>query len=147
MCAENGVFLLTFPIPQMSQEDLERAATAPSVWLARFMQRKTLLSENEFENEVFPSMERSLALEDATLNEYNRLFIVPGGRFLITFQTNQCCLWDLGYSFHDAKLSHNQPSATLPLSFCLGQVVKETPDKLGIRIVLNELKESNMFGA
>jgi hypothetical protein len=93
VCLDNTLFLPTFPIPDMSDLELERAAMAwtPRRWLelcGAFQKQKKQNS-----NLSKPYHPRSRIIKDAA-NAH--LFIVPGGRYLVS-AGNGLFLWDLGY--------------------------------------------------
>ena len=95
VCIDNTIFLPSFPIPDMSNLELERAAMAPRRWIELCGEQHS----NDF-SELHPQTTR--IIEDHAL--VNSLFIVPGGRYLVT-AGNGIFVWDLGYvSTVDCKL-------------------------------------------
>jgi hypothetical protein len=110
----------------MSDLELERAAMAPRRWIGLKQH------SNEF-NEMIHPRTTSRIIKDAN---QTRLFIVPGGRYLVT-AGNGLSVWDLGYvSTVDCKIV-----ASVELrdnSVCM---VQATPDGMGLVIL-----SSSTFG-
>jgi hypothetical protein len=98
VCFDNILFLPSFPIPDMSDLELERAAMAPRRWLELCCKSQKQHS-NDSSEMLHPR--RSRIIEDGGSE---RFFIVPGGRYLVT-AGDGLYLWDLGYvSTVDCKL-------------------------------------------
>ena len=120
VCLDNTLFLPSFPIPDMSDLELERAAMAPRRWIGL----KQHL--NEFSEMLHPRTTRIIKYANIS-----HLFIVPGGRYLVTAGYG-LSVWDLGYvSSVDCKLV---ASVKLRENFgpCL---VQATPDGMGLVIL------------
>ena len=99
LCLDNTLFLPSFPIPDMSDLELERAAMAPRRWLEFCGVLQKQLS-NDFSEVIRPRTTR--IIEDANKSQF---FIVPGGRYLVTAGYYGLFVWDLGYvSTVDCKL-------------------------------------------
>jgi hypothetical protein len=95
VCLDNTLFLPSFPIPDMSDLELERAAMAPRRWVELTGKQRS----NDFSEMLHPRTTRIINNGDNL-----RLFIVPGGRYLVT-AGNGLFVWDLGYvSSIDCKL-------------------------------------------
>jgi hypothetical protein len=108
----------------MSDLELERAAMAPRRWIGLKQHF------NEFSEMFHPRTTR--IVEDANKSH---LFIVPGGRYLVTAGYG-ISVWDLGYvSTVECKLV-----ASVKLrenfGFCL---VQATPDGMGLVILSSSL--------
>ena len=122
VCIDNTIFLPTFPIPDMSNLELERAAMAPRRWIE-------LCGEQHFNDfsELHPRTTR--IIKDHAL--VNSLFIVPGGRYLVTAGKG-IFVWDLGYvSTVDCKLVASAGKED-DFAFCM---VQATPDGKGLVIL------------
>ena len=85
VCIDNTLFLPSFPIPDMSDLELERAAMAPRRWI-----KLCGAYQKQPSNELCPRTTRNIQ------NGVKSLFIVPGGRYLVT-AGNGLFVWDLGY--------------------------------------------------
>jgi hypothetical protein len=85
----------------MSDLELERAAIAPHRWIefCGAFQRHHSVDSSEV---LHP---RTTRIIKDTVDTVNSLFIVPGGRYLVTAGCNGLSVWDLGYvSTVDCKL-------------------------------------------
>ena len=106
----------------MSNLELERAAMAPRRWIELYGERHS----NDF-SELHPQTTR--IIEDHAL--VNSLFIVPGGRYLVTAGKG-IVVWDLGYvSTVDCKLVASAGKED-DFAFCM---VQATPDGKGLVIL------------
>ncbi|KAJ3546959.1 hypothetical protein NMY22_g1846 [Coprinellus aureogranulatus] len=116
VCEQHGIFKPTYPLDKMTCAELESAASGPH----RFMQ---FISDSfqETHPKRAPSLTRQFPCWKMgtgsgfpeRLHDVERLFIVPGGRFLLT-AGDSLCLWDLGYSI--ATPMKPFPVASLPIS-------------------------------
>lgn len=138
MCLDSAVFLPTFPIDQMTVGSLEREAIAPFIWISQYKRKRSSIEDlNEFDNKLLPSMTREINFRDGALCGFCTLFLVPGGRFLFSFHSKDICLWDLGYNLEGSKPFISEPIARMQIwAFYVENSIYETPDKLGIRLVL-----------
>ncbi|KAF8800136.1 hypothetical protein BYT27DRAFT_6844769 [Phlegmacium glaucopus] len=123
ICRENSLFIPTFPIAAMSMAELERAATAPLRWI--------VLSSKDRNNDEVLYPRRTRVIENPhallmktlqlhhsrKLRTFTGLYLVPGGRYLVTRGLHCLGVWDLG-SVSDVTLR-----------------VHPTLDGLGIRIL------------
>ncbi|KAH9477619.1 hypothetical protein JR316_0009845 [Psilocybe cubensis] len=92
MCIENTVYDPSFPIEEMSIRDMERAAMGPQKW------EKIV---NKYTDQPTPPIHITTLSEE--LIEYDagrphELFLIPGGRFLVTLLVGYLSLWDLSLS-------------------------------------------------
>jgi hypothetical protein len=122
VCIDNTLFLPSFPILDMSDLELERAAMAPRRWIE--------LNQHSNSEMLHPRTTR--IINCYTINSH--YFMVPGGRYLVTASCDGLSVWDLGYvSTVDCKLV---ASAGRGLGdnfyFC---VVQTTPDGMGLVIL------------
>ena len=124
VCLENTLFLPSFPILDMSDLELERVAMAPFRWIklcSAFQKQHS----NDFSETLRPRATRVIK------DRVRSLFIVPGGRYLVT-AGNSICVWDLGYvSTVDCKLVASVGSED-NFYFCK---VQATPDGKGLVIL------------
>jgi hypothetical protein len=125
VCLENTLFLPSFPIPDMSDLELERAAMAPRRWIelcCAFQKQNS----NEYSKMLHPRTTR--IINDTTNSDF---IFVPGGRYLVT-AGNGLSVWDLGYvSTVDCKLVASVGLEDY-FEFC---VVQATPDGMGLVIL------------
>ena len=125
VCLDNVLFLPSFPIPDMSDLELERAAMAPHRWLelcGEFQKQHS----NDFSKMLHPRTSRIIEHDDSS-----HFVIVPGGRYLVSAGMG-LYVWDLGYvSTVDCKLI---ASVGLGVEFVFLKV-QATPDGNGLVIL------------
>ena len=101
VCLDNTVFLPSFPIHDMTDLELERAALAPRKWI-ELCHGDALHSSDSSVLVLHPRTTRIIIN-----NKYphiSEFFMVPGGRYLVT-AGRFLLVWDLGYvSTVDCKL-------------------------------------------
>ncbi|KAI4527959.1 hypothetical protein K525DRAFT_185508 [Schizophyllum commune Loenen D] len=108
MCARNLVFRANFDVENMSLEELEHAATAPSRFL-RLLQKHASTSQSEVT--IKPLAKRTLLMRlpetvtsSSPLAEHDGftvICLVPGGRFLAATSERHFHVWDLGRSGYE----------------------------------------------
>ena len=129
VCLDNTLFLPSFPIPDMSDLELERAAIAPRRWIGALQKQHS--ESNDF-SEMLLHTRRSRTINDANKLQF---FIVPGGRYLVTAGKG-LSVWDLGYvSTVDCKLVASIEFGDYFEFFA----VQPTPDGKGL-IILSSYK-------
>ena len=99
VCIDNTLFLPSFPICDMSDLEIEKAAMGPRRWieLCRAYEKQHLKDPSAIQcprstrniNDLFPT-ERS-----------TRFFLVPGGRYLVRLAPGGISVLDLGYASSD----------------------------------------------
>ncbi|KAG6815190.1 hypothetical protein H0H93_010625, partial [Arthromyces matolae] len=96
-CYDNGLFLPSFSMATMTLKYLEHSALAPMRFLA-------LINDHETQKfqELKPMKIRILEprVDRVTANRvrevFKKIFLVPGGRFLMTQSQQRICVWDIG---------------------------------------------------
>ncbi|KAF8802299.1 hypothetical protein BYT27DRAFT_7197407 [Phlegmacium glaucopus] len=137
VCLENTLFLPSFPIPNMSDAELEQAAIAPRRWIelsASFATQGISGSESGLSPTVTRFIDDPFGVDHATGNRaFTELILVPGGRYMVGYSRNGVGVWDLGYmSSADCKLI-----ASLRLEHGSGYGdVHATSDGMGLIIFL-----------
>ena len=125
VCIDNTLFLPSFPIPDMSDLELERAAMAPHRWI-ELCSASQKQQSNDFSEMLRPRTTR--IIKDTMIIS---LFFVPGGRYMVT-AGNGLLVWDLGYvSTADCKLLASVGLEN-EFQFCM---VQATPDGKGLVIL------------
>ncbi|RDB27995.1 hypothetical protein Hypma_002097 [Hypsizygus marmoreus] len=127
-CAKHGIYKPTFPLEDMSQQDLEEATLAPFRFLSLFGSAGRVGPKR---TQILPvSRHPGNAREDMLA----RLWLVPGGRFLFTEDFHHTIhLWDLGLSSHtDIKMS---PLASLHGKRAQIKQIRPTDDGLGVLFI------------
>jgi hypothetical protein len=133
VCLDNGLFLPSFPISDMSDLELEKAAMGPRRWIelcgayekqhlndpaAILCPRATRIINDCFPIEV-----------DYEATDF---FIVPGGRYLVSYSPDGISVLDLGYtSSADCKLIASVGPPEGGYDICK---VQATPDGMGLAI-------------
>ena len=134
VCLDNTLFLPSFPISDMSDSEIEKAAMGPRMWIelcsayekqhlnepgATLCPRSTRIINDSFPTEV-----------DSDSTE---IFIVPGGRYLVSSSSESIIsVLDLGYtSSSDCKLIASV-GVGLPMKHDFR--VQATPDGMGLTI-------------
>ncbi|KAF6748203.1 hypothetical protein DFP72DRAFT_578589 [Ephemerocybe angulata] len=94
ICIRDALFFPSYPVDKMSVKQLMRACLAPDLWNERVRAGPGLkdpgvqtLSSELLESDPF---------EGAQRDSYNRVYFVPGGRYLIDHAGGSLRLWDLG---------------------------------------------------
>ena len=130
VCFDNTLFLPSFPISDMSDLEIEKAALGPHMWIELcgayekqhfcdpptiLWPRTTRLIDDLFSTEVdFESTD---------------LFIVPGGRYLVSSSSDDISVLDLGNSSSaDCKLI----ASVVPEGGSYTCIVQATPDGMGL---------------
>ena len=106
VCLENVLFLPSFPISDMSNLELEKAAMGPRRWieLCGAIEKRKLNDPGAI---LRPRSTRIIDDSLATGFDYEDadFYIVPGRRFLVIYLLNRISILDLGYtSSADCKL-------------------------------------------
>ncbi|KAH6918116.1 hypothetical protein BKA70DRAFT_1554256, partial [Coprinopsis sp. MPI-PUGE-AT-0042] len=145
MCHGVGLFLPSFPLESMSVKELTRLALSPYIFSRLVSQEDTLrLPERQSRtfNPYLKSSEKGLVLKS--------LHMLPGGRYLITYQNDDVCLWDLGYGPVPPSQS---PIACLHVKGIHGWYSENPPcptaDGKGVRLMIlsdNSSGTSSMLG-
>jgi hypothetical protein len=131
VCLDNGLFLPSFPIPEMSDLELERAAMGPHRWI-ELCGAFQMQHSNDTSEMLPPRTTRIIRDKDDMFDE---IFIVPGGRYLVTVGYS-VSVWDLGYvSTVDCKLVASAGRG-ISFDFCM---VQATPDGKGLVIITHHL--------
>ncbi|KAF5338639.1 hypothetical protein D9611_012753 [Ephemerocybe angulata] len=88
LCEMQGIMEDTFPIDDMSDRELEHAATAPYKFLGLFGDKREGY-------DLRPASMWTLGFPGPS--SIAEVFLVPGGRFLFLQENQMISLWDLGY--------------------------------------------------
>ena len=135
MCLDNALFLPSFPISDMSDLEIEKAAMGPRRWidLCASFEKQHLKDSGAT---LCPRSTRSIRVDDllaAKIRFTNTdLFIVPGGRYLVSTSSDGISVLDLGYtSSSDCKLI----ASVGPEGRSTTCNVQATPDGIGLIIL------------
>jgi hypothetical protein len=132
VCFDNVLFLPSFPISDMSDLEIEKAAMGPRRWieLCSAYEKQHL---NDPTTTLCPRSTRIIDHLFATEVDYESFdfFIVPGGRYLVGSSPDNISVVDLGYtSSSDCKLI----ASVVPDGGSHSCIVHTTPDGMGLAI-------------
>ena len=131
VCLDNTLFLPSFPISEMSDLELEKAAMAPRRWieLCGSFERQHL---DDSGAKLCPRTTRIINDPLTTIHYSTEPFIVPGGRYLVSSSSDGISVLDLGYSSSaDCKLIASVEKDG-PIDYVW--LVQATPDGMGLMI-------------
>jgi hypothetical protein len=85
VCTDNALFLPSFPISNMNDSELENTAMAPTRWI-EFCRRVEAQDVNDHRAILDP---QTRILEESICSRFQacRIFMVPGGRYLVTYSS------------------------------------------------------------
>ena len=140
VCLDNTLFLPSFPISDMSDLEIEKAAMGPRRWIEYSIEFEKL--HLDFPGAImWPRSTRIINDSFATkVSSKFRFFLVPGGRYLVTCSPGDISVLDMGYtsgSSADCKLI-----ASVGFESNYGRCgynnfqVQATPDGIGLTIYL-----------
>ena len=132
VCFDNVLFLPSFPITDMSDLEIEKAAMGPRRWieLCSAYEKQIL---NDPVAILSPRTTRIIDHLFATEldYEYSNFFMIPGGRYLVSSSLDNLFVLDLGYtSSADCKIIASVVPEGGPGDF----IVHTTPDGMGLAI-------------
>ena len=134
VCLDNTLFLPSFPISDMSDLEIEKAAMGPRMWieLCSAYEKRHL---NEPGSTLCPRSTRIIndSFPTEVDSDSTEIFIVPGGRYLVSSASESIIsVLDLGYtSSSDCKLIASV-EVGLPMKHDFR--VQATPDGMGLTI-------------
>lgn len=123
VCRQYGIFLPSYPIEDVALMKLQRAALTPHRWM-RLIQRNLVSGEDPAVpsflvwNAVRAAYRIKTGLKQDPDSE-SILFLIPGGRFLLSLNSSHRCihLWDLGWRVaHRWRNPSNLRRLTFPLA-------------------------------
>ena len=135
VCFENTLFLPSFPISDMKDLEIEKAAMGPRRWieLCGAYEKQHL---NDPDAILCPRSTRIInEFPTESIDQFGLFFLVPGGRYLVKLTDGDISVLDLGYtSSSDCKLI---ASVGINRTFSGGSAffrVQATPDGMGLTI-------------
>ena len=99
LCHDNGLFLPSFPISEMSDSELEKTAMRPRRWI----ELSAAFEKQHLNDPSAILCPRTTRIIDASLVseiDYvtSEFFLVPGGRYLVGTSPDVISVFDLGYT-------------------------------------------------
>lgn len=143
MCLANGLFLPTFPLADMSLKELESAALAPYKWRSVAARAYPHTQELPAHSHLFsPMASDSSATDDGEPGEEDdydlrSVFLVPGGRYLVTFAWRWIAVWDLGFSPYRGRGSFTKVIARAKVKLHSKYLVHASPDGRALRVLIS----------
>ena len=137
VCLDNALFLPSFPISDMSDLELEKSAMAPRRWINLCGAFKRPKSRNHLGEILRPRATRIIDGAFATELNYDSIefFIVPGGRYLLSYSPDIIFVLDLGYTSSPSAeckpIASVKPKGGCDIRSCKAQA---TPDGMGLTI-------------
>ena len=138
VCLDNVLFLPSFPISDMSDLELEKAAMGPRRWIELCCAFEKQHLDDPTSNAILrPRSTRiindSLATSAGIDYPKTIIFIVPGGRYLVSYSFDGISVLDLGYtSSADCKLIASVVlDSEDEYKICM---IQATPDGMGLMI-------------
>ncbi|KAF8156055.1 hypothetical protein B0H34DRAFT_715972 [Crassisporium funariophilum] len=143
MCIDNEVFRPSFSVSTMSISQLEHAATAPR----RFITSTIRHSEKYGTSEIRPSYHIQYIAPSVSpeLVAPRALYLVPGGRYLISVGRHWMAVWDLSCTsdLDAGSTDIGRQLAVRVVNYDRLFLVHSTPDGLGLRIFILGTDESD----
>ena len=153
ICHKNKLFLPSFSIPDMSVGQLERAATTPFRWIAlsskdrkgdipshstRRIRVDTLIGPMVDDFQYLEYSDEDNDDSEGPVRRFLSLYLVPGGRYLVTLDDQNLSVLDLGCT-SDQDMSSDSRLArawSTKVQHTEAFDFHPTPDGLGIRILM-----------
>ena len=135
ICLDNTLFLPSFPIHDMSNLELERAATAPHRWIELYDAFKKQDSGDPGAI-LCPRTTRLIMDVTTGMQPMPYIFLVPGGRYMVVATIKRLFVWDLGHvpNVYCTLIASVGLEGGSPYDwFCMVQV---TPDEVGLIILV-----------
>lgn len=138
VCTRDALYRPSYPVTSMSVSQIQRAVMAPDLWNRR------LRSGKPFVDAGMKTLSRSE--RSAQRRDYNRVYFVPGGRYLFEQARGNVSLWDLGLPAlardRGSKWEHPRIVDTIEVSHMTQHcdskgwdiVVHPSPDGAGLRV-------------
>ena len=138
---DNTLFLPSFPISDMSDLELERSAMAPRRWIELCNAFKKRHLSDFGSLPLRPARNINLpVIPNTQWQRRTKLFLVPGGRYLVSSSLLALSVFDLGCtSLENAESADCKLIATVGLrDGCYNKIcmVQVTPDGMGLVIFL-----------
>lgn len=96
MCRDHSLFFPSYPVDRMTLEHLQRAAMGPYRFKTLVERNATFAGHAEDAPDLNPAYDVRSSTEAAPMAKAGCSYLVPGGRFLFTFNCKELVLWDLG---------------------------------------------------
>ncbi|KAF8156063.1 hypothetical protein B0H34DRAFT_519878 [Crassisporium funariophilum] len=133
MCMDNEVFRPTFPVSSMSILQLEYATTITRRWMTSACNGSKKNAEGRWRRIRHTPITEVVHPDINEPGRFSSVYLVPGGRYLVSFAQRWLAVWDLGAPLHFGYL---QPLAVEPIRFFGTFLVHATPDGSGLRIMI-----------
>jgi len=135
----NGIFLPTFQLDQLTTQELTQVVTAPVIWLTTIRERYRQQQEQPHRDLTWKPwivnpnpIELGLEVED----EFQALFLVPGGRFVVLLTIFSLQIWDLGL-VGKGSVPHRVTWVRMSQQGNIAFSTQPTKDSLGLRLAVS----------
>lgn len=136
VCITNDIFLPTFPLDQMTTEELTQAATTPSRWLTSVRRRCRHHASDGAVLEPSGINPKPIKLGLSPNDEVQGVFLVPGGRFVLILTLHSLQLRDLAWGGADPRIGQLVAAMEMNQQYNITFSVQPTRDGMGLRIVV-----------
>lgn len=126
----------------MSLKELENAALGPYKWRSVAARLYSDAQELPAHSHMFsPTTSDSSAVDDGEPGEEDdydlrSVFLVPGGRYLVTFAWRWIAVWDLGFSPYRGRGSFTKVIARTKVKLHSKYLVHASPDGRALRVLI-----------
>ncbi|KAF5316989.1 hypothetical protein D9611_003484 [Ephemerocybe angulata] len=124
VCCEHSLFLPTFPIDTMDTRQLFIAAMGPYRFKSLIESAGSFASHADDAPALNPAHGPFTSHQVSVLPQRGASYLVPGGRFLLTFNCKALTLWDLGLVGSAKDIDGPQPRGMAHIDFPPGTFVE-----------------------
>ncbi|KAF8064036.1 hypothetical protein FPV67DRAFT_199187 [Lyophyllum atratum] len=139
VCASHGLFMPSFPMERMSNEELENAALGPRRFSSMLMSRSP---DSLLKPHTTRVIESRFALGEEP-GDFKTFEFIPGGRYLITRCDYAILLWDLGPNITVKGALPPNPIASISMDTIPGFGCVPTADGFGVLLFVKKLSTVN----
>ncbi|KAF6748709.1 hypothetical protein DFP72DRAFT_556430 [Ephemerocybe angulata] len=124
VCREHCLFLPTFPIDEMDTHQLFRAAMGPYRFNSLIEGTGPFAGHADDAPTLSPAHGPfTMSIVIGASSEWGTTYLVPGGRFFLTFDCKVLALWDLGFVGSVKSVSGPEPRRMAYVDFTPGNFV------------------------
>ncbi|KAF6748723.1 hypothetical protein DFP72DRAFT_820041 [Ephemerocybe angulata] len=124
VCREHCLFLPTYPIEKMDTRQLFIAAMGPDRFKSLIEGAGSFAAHADDAPALNPAHGPFASHQVAVLGKRGASYLVPGGRFLLTFDCKALTLWDLGLVGSAKDINGPQPRGMAHVDFPPGTFVE-----------------------
>ena len=134
VCLDNALFLPSFPISDMSDLELEKAAMGPRRWieLCGAFEKQVLNYPDAILRPRSTRIINDSLVTGVNYYEDAQFFMVPGGRYVVNYSLHHISVLDFGYADCKQIASVRLEGGS---EYCRFHPVQATPDGMGLVIL------------